>query len=241
MTTLEALLELQEVDGRIREFEKELKDLPQRKAKEEARLTGVKTDLDAAHKGHDYALKRVKDYEEDAAALKDKIRDLKQTQAGLQSNKEYQQYSVQIDLINHDLEATENNQLAAMDDLPSAEARITAAQEKFDAAKSGIDAYCAEIDARMREVEAELDAARKERAEKVAAVKDPQAMLYYERLRTKRWPVVVALTHESVCDGCHLVQPPSVAQNVDANMKAGEMGRPQRVVACNMCGRILFR
>ncbi len=241
MTTLEALLELQEVDGRIREFEKELKDLPQRKAKEEARLTGVKTDLEAARKGHDYALERVKGYEEDAAALKNKIRDLKQTQAGLQSNREYQQYSEQIDFVNHDLETAENNQLAAMDELPSAEARVTVAQEKFDSEKSGVDAYCAEIDARMREVEAELEAARKERAEKAAAVADPKAMLYYERLRTKRWPVVVALTHESVCDGCHLVQPPSVAQNVDANMKLGEAGRPQRVVACNMCGRILFR
>ena len=241
MTTLEALLELQEVDGRIREFEKELKDLPQRKAKEEARLTGVKTDLEAARKGHDYAMRRVKGYEDDAAALKDKIRDLKQTQAGLQSNKEYQQYSVQIDLVNHDLEATENNQLAAMDDLPSAQARITAAQQKFDEEKSGVDAYCSEIDARIREVEAELADARKERAEKAAAVTDPKAMLYYERLRTKRWPVVVALTHEGVCDGCHLVQPPSVAQNVDANMKLGEAGKPQRIVACNMCGRILFR
>ncbi len=241
MTTLEALLELQEVDGRIREFEKELKDLPQRKAKEEARLTGVKTDLEAARKGHDYALERVKGYEENAAALKNKIRDLKQTQAGLQSNREYQQYSDQIDFVNHDLETTENQQLAAMDELPSTEARVTAAQEKFDSEKSGVDAYCAEIDARMQEVEAELEAARKERAEKAAAVGDPKAMLYYERLRTKRWPVVVALTHESVCDGCHLVQPPSVAQNVDANMKLGEAGRPQRVVACNMCGRILFR
>ena len=172
MTTLEALLELQEVDGRIREFEKELKDLPQRKAKEEARLTGVRTDLEAARKGHDYAVQRVKEYEDDAAALKDKIRDLKQTQAGLQTNKEYQQYSTQIDLVNHDLETTENNQLAAMDDLPSAEARINEAQKKFDSEKSGVDSYCAEIDARIKEVETELEAARKERVEKAAAVTD---------------------------------------------------------------------
>ncbi len=66
-------------------------------------------------------------------------------------------------------------------------------------------------------------------------------MLYYERLRTKRWPVVVPLTHDGVCDGCHLVQPPSVAQMVDANAKHGEEGKPQGIVACTMCGRILYR
>ena len=66
-------------------------------------------------------------------------------------------------------------------------------------------------------------------------------MLYYERLRTKRWPVVVSLTHDGVCDGCHLVQPPSVGQMADANARNGEFGKPQRIVACTMCGRILYR
>lgn len=241
MTIVEALIELQDVDGRIRELETELKDLPRRKALEVARLSGVSADLEAAKAGQSYAQGRVKGFEEDAKALKDKIRELKTTQAGLKSNKEYQQYSVQIDLISHDLETTENNQLAAMDDLPSAEARIADAQAKFEAEKSGVDAFCAEIDERIAAVQAELAEARKERAEKAKAVNDPKFVLYYERLRTKRWPVVSALTHDGVCDGCHLVQPPSIGQLADANAKLGEEGKPQRVVACTMCGRILYR
>lgn len=241
MTIVEALIELQDVDGRIRELETELKDLPRRKALEVARLSGVSADLEAAKAGQSYAQGRVKGFEEDAKALKDKIRELKTTQAGLKSNKEYQQYSVQIDLISHDLETTENNQLAAMDDLPSAEARIADAQAKFEAEKSGVDAFCAEIDERIAAVQAELAEARKERSEKAKAVNDPKFVLYYERLRTKRWPVVSALTHDGVCDGCHLVQPPSIGQLADANAKLGEEGKPQRVVACTMCGRILYR
>ncbi len=241
MTVLEALVELQEVDGRIRELELELKDLPRRKALETARLNGVSADLKAAQAGHDYATERVKAYEADAQALKDKISQLKQTQAGLKSNKEYQQYSIQIDLISHDLETTENSQLAAMDDLPSAESRIAEAQAKFDAEKGGVDAFCAEIDERIAAVKAELEEAQKERIEKARAVSSPRFLLHYERLRTKRWPVVVQLTHDGVCDGCHLVQPPSVAQMADANDKFAEEGREQVVVACTMCGRILYR
>jgi len=232
VTVVQSLIDLQEVDGRIRELELELKDLPRRKALETARLSGVSADLQAAKANLEYVNHRVKSYEEDAKALKDKIQQLKTTQAGLQSNKEYQQYSVQIDLVSHDLETTENNQIAAMDDIPSAEARVAETQAKFDSEKGGIDAFCAEIDERIAAVKAELAEAQTERAAKAKLVTDPKYMLYYERLRTKRWPVVVPLTHEGVCDGCHLVQPPSVAQLVDHN--AG-------LVACTMCGRVLYR
>jgi hypothetical protein len=232
VTVVQSLIDLQEVDGRIRELELELKDLPRRKALETARLSGVSADLQAAKANLEYANRRVKGYEEDAKALREKIQQLKTTQAGLQSNKEYQQYSVQIDLVSHDLETTENSQIAAMDDIPSAEARVTEAQAKYDAEKGGVDSFCAEIDERIAAVKAELSEAQAERADKAKLVTDPKFMLYYERLRTKRWPVVVPLTHEGVCDGCHLVQPPSVAQLVDHN--AG-------LVACTMCGRVLYR
>lgn len=232
MTVVQSLIDLQEVDGRIRELEHELKDLPRRKAQEMARLEGVSMNLTAAKANQESANNRVKGYEEDAKALREKIQQLKTAQAGLKTNKEYQQYSVQIDLVTHDLETTENSQVAAMDDLPSAEDRIKKAQEKYDAEKSGVDVLCAEIDERIAAVEAELKEAQAERAEKAKLVTNPKFMLYYERLRTKRWPVVVPLTHEGVCDGCHLVQPPSVSQLVDHNAD---------LVVCTMCGRILYR
>ena len=232
MTVVQSLIDLQEVDGRIRELERELKDLPRRKAQEAARLHGVSADLEAAKANQEYVNQRVRGYEEDAKAIKEKIQALKISQVTLKSNKEYQQFADQIDIKTHELEAAENNGKAALDDLPSAEERIAKAQEKYDAEAGGVKTLCDEIDERIAAVTAELEAARKEREEKAKLVTDPKFMLYYERLRTKRWPVVVPLTHDGVCDGCHLVQPPSVSQMVDHN--AG-------LVACTMCGRILYR
>ena len=241
MTIIEALVDLQEVDGRIRELEHELKDLPRRKALETARLSGVSADLAAAKAGLVQAESRVNGYDSDAAEIQNKIAELKKTQMGLKTNKEYQDFSIQIDLLQHQREAAQNNSQAAVDFLEPAQRRIDDAQAKFNEQKSGVDEFCAEIDERIAAVKAELEECQKERAEKAKAVDDPKFTLYYERLRMKRWPVVVPLTHDGVCDGCHLVQPPSVGQLADANAKNGEQEKPQSIVACTMCGRILYR
>ena len=241
MTVIEALVELQEVDGRIREMEAELKDLPRRKALETARLSGVSADLQAAKANEEYTNQRVRGYEEEAKSHKEKIQQLKTVQLGLKTNKEYQDFSIQIDLVTHQMEAAESNLIAAMDDLPSARSRVSEAQAKYDAEKGVVDAFCAEIDERIADVEARLAEARVEREARAKAVADPKFLLYYERLRTKRWPVVSVLTHDGVCDGCHLVQPPSVGQLADANAKNGLAGKQQAIIACTMCGRILYR
>ena len=241
MTVLQALLELQEVDGRIREFEAELKDLPNRKAVESASLTGLATELSNAKAALHAVEEKAKGFEEEASGVRDEIQRLKVAQTSLKSNKEYQQYSVQIDLKEHSLEAAENNQVAALDEAPAARKRIDDAQAAYDAKKETVDAFCREMDERIAALEDELAAAKKEREEKARAVNDPKFTLYYERLKTKRWPVVSQLTRDGVCDGCHLVQPPSVAQLVDANAKRGDEGSPQAIIACTMCGRLLYR
>lgn len=241
MSVIEALLDLQEVDGRIKDLERELADLPRRRAQELARLNGVSADLKAAQATLASYEARVKSFEDEEKELRQKIVSLKTAQVGLKSNKEYTQFSIQIDMVEHDAEAAKNNSIAAMDDLPKAEADVAAVQQRFDEQKVAVDKNCAELDERIAAVKAELDAAQAERAEKSKAVGDPQFTLYYERLRTKRWPVVSVLTGEGVCDGCHLQQPPSVAQLVDQNAKNAAEGKKMRIIACNMCGRMLYR
>ena len=223
MNVIQPLIDLQDTDGQIRELEREARDIPQRKAQENARLAGVNASLEIAKNQLAAMQQRIKGEEAEAEQIREKVRGLKTAQLSIKSNKEMQQSIMQIEGLERDAEATENRALALAEEIPTLEKRVAEAQEKVDADKGVVDGYVAELDALL-----------KERAEKADAISksNPRFLLYYERQRTKRWPVVVTLNHDGVCDGCHMKQPPFVEQLVQHN---------KDLVACTMCGRILYR
>lgn len=231
MNPIQTLIDLQEVDGRIRELEREAKDLPMRKAQESARLKGVNASLDIARKQLEAAQQRVKEAEEEAASAKKRVNDMKIQQASAASNKEYQQLAVSIESLEHEAEEAEARGYAMMDEIPRLERGVKEAEEAVSGESGGVDEFCREIDERLASVKEELDQLALERTEKAKLV-NPRTLLYYERIRTKRWPVAVTLNSDCVCEGCHLKVPPSTEQMVDHKME---------LVACTNCGRMLYR
>jgi len=244
VNVIQPLIELQDTDGQIRELEREAKDIPQRKAQETARLAGVNAALDIAKSQLETHRNRIKNEEAEAEQLRAKVHDLKIAQTSIKSNKEMQQSIMQIENLEHEAETAENRALALAEDLPFLEKNVASAQAQVDADQGGVDGYVAELDARLAEVNTELVRLQQVRAEKSKAVsdEDPRTLLYYERLRTRRWPAVALLNSDDVCDGCHMKQPPFVGQSVDRNAKILEQGgKVQGPVVCTMCGRILYR
>ena len=182
--------------------------------------------------------------EAEAEEIRAKVQTLKLGQTSIKSNKEMQQSIMQIEGLEHDAETAENRALALEEETPTFEKNVEVAQAKVDAEQGGVDGLVAELDARLAEVNAELARLQQERAERSKAVSDadPRTLLYYERVRTRRWPAVALLNSDDVCDGCHMKQPPFVGQSVDRNAKIVEAGGTvQGPVVCTMCGRILYR
>lgn len=230
MSVVQPLLDLQEIDGRIRDLQQEIRDIPQRKIQELERLSGAKDQLERAKTELKSAQLRVNEAELEVKARKEKILSLKQNQATLKTNKEFQMFNLEIAKIEGDIDSFEARELVAMDDVIPIKHRVAEAEAKLQEEQSVVNGYIAELDARLSSVQAELAVAEGERAEAAKKV-SPQFILYYERLRVKRWPVVVSLQADCVCNGCHLKQPPSVGQMVRRNMG---------LVSCQMCGRILY-
>lgn len=230
MSVVQPLLDLQEIDGRIRDLQKEIRDIPQRKAQEQERLNGAREALARAQAEHKSAQLRVNEADLEVKARRDKILAIKQNQVLLKTNKEFQMFNLEIAKIEGEIDSYEARQMAAMDDVIPVKLRVAEADAKLKDEQSVVDGYVAELDARLVSVREALAAAEAERAECATKVTQ-QFMTHYERLRTKRWPVVVSLQPDYVCNGCHLQQTPSKGQMVRRN---------QGLVTCDACGRILY-
>ena len=230
-TIVRPLLDLQETDSIIRDLEREVKDLPIRRAREAARMAGVTASLELARQQRDEHLRRIEDEKNTASAAREKAQQFKVASATASSNRELLQLSSEIDRLEAEADAADARAMGLEDLTSSFNRSVSDAQAKVDEERGGVDSLVEELDQRLAEVKEELKRLETERRALANKV-PPQFLLRYERLRLKKWPVVVPLTEEGVCDGCHLVQPPSVAQQVRHN---------NAIVSCTMCGRVLYR
>lgn len=228
---VQPLLDLQDIDSIIRDLEREVKDLPIRRARETARLAGANAELDIAKSQREQHLAQIENETAEAASSREKAQEYRIASATATTNKELLQLSTEIERLEAAADAADNRAAAMMDRTKEFDDAVAGAEAKLAEEKQGVDGLVAELDERLAEVKAELERLETER--RAAANKvPPQFLLRYERLRLKKWPVVVPLTGDGVCDGCHLVQPPSVAQQVRHN---------NGIVSCTMCGRVLYR
>ena len=230
MSFVQPLLDLQDVDGRIRELEQEIVDIPERKKQENARLDNLRKMLASALGEQKAVQLRIEASDLESESRKLKIQELKKNQVMLKTNKEFSMYNLEINKLEEDIASHEAREIVAMDDLIPIKAKVVDLEAKLAKEQAGVDEYLAELDVRLSEVSQVLAETLVER-EAVEGKVQARSKLYYDRLKSKRWPVVVKLLNGSVCAGCNLVQPPSVGQMVC---------RDQEVVFCTMCGRILY-
>lgn len=240
VSVIQPLLVLQEIDGRIREFEQELKDIPARIAQEKERLESVCSNLADAQTALQTAKSRADDLEAEVQTRQTKIQALKKEQGTLKSNSDYKNFNLQITALEGEMDRFSHQAVDAMEDMKQPKRRVEEAEAKLSEEQLSVDGFVAELNERMASVKEELDKAMEERkasAEKV----DGRWLAYYERMRVKRWPVLVPLLPDRVCAGCHLVQSPSIGQMVLRNTKAGEdTDVKEQMVPCQMCGRLLY-
>ena len=64
---------------------------------------------------------------------------------------------------------------------------------------------------------------------------------YYERLSKKCFPVVFRVREGNGCPGCHMVLPPSKMQEAQRNAMLADTPGKMNVVACDYCGRLIFK
>ncbi len=231
MDIVQPLLALQEVDGRLRDLQKELKLIPKRRAEEKARLAAAERDLTTARGTLANVKVRINASEMDLASKREYIEKLKRDQGSLRTNKEFLAINTQIERAENDIAAAQERRDSAQGQVSPETQALEGALARYDQEKATVDAYLNQLEEREKIVEEELVNVEAERERVVKNVPET-ALKYYERLKMTRWPCMTRFNLAAdVCTGCNLVQPPSIAQQVRRNLG---------MVTCQSCGRILY-
>ena len=230
MSTIEKLLSLQEQDIQIREIQKMLTDIPERKGLEQARLDDLKSVVASAEEVLKSKQSEIKQLELEVEACKTKMSTLRTQQMNLKTNQEFKAMENEIKALEEQIRGVEDKQLVSMSGLEQCKAECTSRKASLGEEDSRVNADLSVWDTRASELEEDLKKLEAERAAAAEAIEDHEYVRRYQALITRKNFAVVPLEN-GVCGGCHMQLPPYFAHELRKN--AGP-------VTCTFCARLLY-
>lgn len=245
MTVIEELDALQRQDSVIRELAKKVRDLPMRRAQETDRVGAVEARLQAARADVAAGEKNLLSIEDDILTHQGIIARYEKQRQGLRTAEEYKAMGAQIDRESRALKEDEARRDNASEMIEAAKKTVAEAEALLEEEKKFIEDRVREIDLELARTQRALLDAQAARPAFVAPLDVPEKrkfLSYYERLGRKYWPVVLHLSAgEGSCPGCHMSLPPSKVQEAQRNSKLEDEPSKMKTVACDYCGRLIFK
>lgn len=227
---LTKLLQLQERDQRIRQLQKDLKDIPKYEAAARGQLAGDQAATDGASQRAKEIEVKIKSVELDIQTRQNTIKRLQDQQFETRKNDEFRALGQEVERYQKEVRALEDTELEHMEALETAKATLKEAQGKLKGTQAHVDQDLKTLAARadgLKSRLAELEAERRGLAENV----DPAAIELYTRLFSKKPDAAIVPLENGICGGCHM----KVISGTVQSAKAGEA-----ITQCESCGRIVY-
>ena len=227
---IEKLLLIQDHDLRIMKFEKELTDLPKRKASIESLLDEHRHTVTVAKDDVKARQSEIKQVELDVESHREKIQKFRGQQLQLKNNREFKAMDDEIASVEKSIREREDDILEVMEKLDAA---TTVVKDREQSLKQEEVSVRRELDAIGERGEAIKNELERVKASRDTLVKeaDPVRLALYNRLFVnKRNKVLVPVEH-AACGGCHMKLPPYVCH---------EAKKQTVPVFCDFCSRMLY-
>jgi predicted nucleic acid-binding Zn-ribbon protein len=226
---LEKLVRLQRAESDLRRVEADLAEAPKRRTALDARLAEEKARLDGAREAIAASQKARRQLEGDLQDLEAKRSRYKGQLMEVKTNKEYTAMLHEIEAVEREIRAREDQVLAEMEKAESLGVEVKREEAVF-----------AELEAQNRDegraLEQRAESLRKE-AERLAAERDAVAATVPSELRelfqrvARLRGIAVAEVKDAICQLCHVKLRPQMYLDLKRN---------EQVVQCPACSRILF-
>ena len=224
------LIQLQEVDGKIRSLAEQKKLLPEILAGLESRRVANKAALETVKENLLAAQKNKRDRDQGLEAGVQKVEKLKAHSSEIKNNKEYQALLKEIETAEQENKAIEDDILVLMEKIDAAAAQITVAELKAKEDEVSIQAEVKQHEAEFAKLEKELKGVEQARQELAARI-DPSVLSSYGRLLRTKGGLAIAEARGESCVGCYMSIPPQIFVNIKKNAS---------IITCPNCHRILY-
>lgn len=230
LETLKALEELQRIDIRIRDLEKDREQIPARMKEIDAILAEKRGALTAEKNQLDEAELSRRMLESDLRAEKDKIKKWETRLNEIKSNRDYQALSREIEAARKANLGIEDEILRKMQDIEELKTSIAQQEEDLASLERSLLEEREGLQQKLDSLNADIDAEGSGRA--AAQSKVPKRWYrQYDTIRKRRDGLAVVAVLDEHCQGCHMGIPPQLYNVV---LKGEE------IVTCPFCHRILY-
>lgn len=227
---LSLLIQLQEIDGNIRTLAAQKKRLPEALADLESKRTASQVALESTREALLAAQKNKRDRDQDLEAGVQKVEKLRTRSSEIKNNKEYQALLKEIETVELENKAIEDDIISLMEKIDAASAAIEAAEQRLREEETAIQAEQKQHEAEFTKIGIELQAVEQAR-EKIVLQVQPTVISLYEKLLNTKAGIAIAEARTESCSGCYMSIPPQVYVNVKKNAS---------IITCPNCNRILY-
>ncbi len=227
---LTLLIELQQIDGRIRARRSEQAAIPQQLVALEQRAQENTAGLESARESLAAAQKAKRDRDRDLEEGGGKVEKLKARTSEIKTNKEYQALLKEIQTVEQENKAIEDDILKLMENIDTATAEIGNAEKRAEVENAAIDEERKKLDADMAALVETLAAEERTRNELAGRIDPALLAQYQKRYDSLAGRVVVEARSES-CSGCFMSIPPQLFVNVK---------KSDAILSCPHCHRMLY-
>jgi predicted nucleic acid-binding Zn-ribbon protein len=226
---LEKLIRLQAVETELRRTDADLAGIPGLTAELDARLAAERSTLDGIKGGLDGSQKARRQKEGELADLESKRSKYKGQLMDVKTNKEYTAMLHEIEGVEREIRAREDQILGEMERAESLGAELKREEEAFRTHQARHKEEASALEARARELSGRRGVLIAER-DRIAGTVPEETLALFHRVARLRG-VAVAEARDGRCQECHLMLRPQMFVEVKRN---------EQVVQCPACNRILY-
>lgn len=223
------LIDLQEIDSRFDTLQLQKGDLPLMIDELETELEVKKTEMEELDKNIKKGEADRRMFQMEIEASNEKLKQYEEQLYKVQTNKEYDAISLEIDTKKMEIKELENKILQSLEEEEELRSNIANLDEELQKLDDQLNEYRRELDEiilQTKEEEARLQRGRKN----ILADIDKRYQWQYERIRQAKDGLAVVPIKKNSCGGCFSAVP---AQ------KIVEIREMNRLYTCEYCGRIL--